>query len=102
MSKECRHYRISGHVQGVCFRVSAQDKARELGLAGWVRNCPDGQVEAMAAGPYRNLEVFRQWLGEGPPGAAVDEVRTSVVDFNTLEDTLPIPFTIHRTPGAAV
>ena len=97
MHEDCQHFVIRGRVQGVCFRVSAQDRARELGLAGWVRNLSNGDVEAIAAGPTVALSNFQQWLGQGPAGAEVKEVVTSHVDTSSLENSLPLPFEIHRT-----
>jgi len=75
--KTCRHYQVYGHVQGVWFRGSARDKARELSLSGWVRNRPDGAVEAVACGEADALEAFRSWLNEGPPAARVERVEES-------------------------
>ena len=66
--------RISGRVQGVWYRVSTRDRARDLGLAGWVRNRPDGTVEALAEGPREALETLRRWCHKGPPHARVNSV----------------------------
>lgn len=49
---------VEGHVQGVGFRYFTMDQARRLGLSGWVRNLPDGSVEAEAEGPREDLLVF--------------------------------------------
>ena len=57
---------ISGDVQGVWFRVSAQDKANELGLTGWVKNLFSNAVEIIADGERDNLSTFTGWLQEGP------------------------------------
>jgi acylphosphatase len=65
---------IQGHVQGVGFRYFAQDIAQELGLAGWVRNRPDGTVEAYAEGPQEALEIFIERLHHGPPLAKVQSI----------------------------
>jgi acylphosphatase len=62
---------ISGRVQGVGFRASAYDEARSLGLAGWVRNVPGGEVEIVAEGKRENLEMLLAWAHSGPPGALV-------------------------------
>jgi acylphosphatase len=77
-SLACRRYFVSGRVQGVGFRMSAYMAARRLGLDGWVRNLPDGRVEALAAGRTERLASFEDWLRAGPPGARVDdlEIRT--------------------------
>lgn len=67
-------YLISGRVQGVFYRASTVDKARELGLDGWVRNLDDGRVEALAAGEEAALAQFADWLRQGPPRAEVRKV----------------------------
>ncbi len=66
---------ISGRVQGVGFRASAYDEARSLGLAGWVRNTPGGEVEIVAEGKCENLEMLLAWAHSGPPGARVVQVQ---------------------------
>jgi acylphosphatase len=50
--------------------------AKRLGVVGWVRNLPDGDVEVQAEGPRSALAAFKEWLEEGPPGAHVSSVRT--------------------------
>jgi acylphosphatase len=67
-------FTVSGQVQGVGFRYSAQAQARRLGLSGWVANRPDGAVEGLACGPADGLEAFRGWLRRGPPAARVERV----------------------------
>lgn len=52
------HLRISGTVQGVFYRSTAQKIAQEIGLVGWVRNCSDGTVEAVAQGTKKQLDDF--------------------------------------------
>jgi acylphosphatase len=66
------HLFVSGRVQGVSFRAHTADVARGLGLAGWVRNLPDGRVEALAEGPRPALEALADWCRRGPPLARVD------------------------------
>lgn len=65
-----RQYIIHGRVQGVFFRDSTRRKAEELGVRGWVRNRPDGTVEAVAQGEPGNLERLEQWFRDGGPRAA--------------------------------
>jgi acylphosphatase len=65
---------VSGKVQGVGFRWFTRNAARELGLAGCVRNLPDGRVEAEAAGEPERLEAFRARLRQGPPGSRVTDL----------------------------
>jgi acylphosphatase len=66
--------RVRGRVQGVFFRVETRDRARSLGLAGWVRNCADGAVEAVFEGEPDRVESMIDWCGRGPAGAQVDSV----------------------------
>ncbi|QUY45195.1 acylphosphatase [Acaryochloris marina S15] len=65
---------ISGKVQGVGYRYSTRDKARSLGLVGWVRNLADGRVEAMTEGERRQVDIMMEWFKQGPPAAEVDGV----------------------------
>jgi acylphosphatase len=77
------HVRVSGLVQGVGYRWFVRERARRLGLAGWVRNLPDGSVEVMASGDPGQLELLREELRRGPRGAAVsalDDVRTPATE----------------------
>ncbi len=66
--------RVRGRVQGVFFRAETRDRARSLGLAGWVRNCPDGTVEAVFEGEEARVRSMVDWCREGPPGSTVDGV----------------------------
>jgi acylphosphatase len=61
-------------VQGVFFRDSTRQRARELGLSGWVRNLPDGRVEALFVGPREACEAALAFVRVGPPAAAVSGV----------------------------
>lgn len=65
---------VSGEVQGVGFRYSTRERARELGVAGWVRNLPDGSVEAEVEGEAGAVERMLAWLGRGPSGSRVASV----------------------------
>lgn len=65
---------VSGRVQGVYFRSSARDYAHQLGLTGWVRNCPNGSVEALVEGEQNQLRKFITWCHSGPPSARVTNV----------------------------
>ena len=75
-----RHVRVTGLVQGVFFRQSAADRARELGVTGWVRNCPDGSVEARLPGSADVVEAMIDWLRHGPPSARVERVEVEHVE----------------------
>lgn len=65
---------VSGRVQGVGYRWSAAEQARRLGLNGWVRNLPDGRVEAEFEGAEDLLSAMRDWCAAGPRLARVDLV----------------------------
>jgi len=66
--------RVTGLVQGVYFRAEARDRARSLGIAGWVRNAADGAVEATFEGEDEHVDALLAWCRRGPPGARVDRV----------------------------
>ena len=68
------HVVIEGRVQGVFFRASTLDEARARGLTGWVRNLPDGRVEALFEGDKRVVENMLVWCRKGPTYAYVDHV----------------------------
>jgi acylphosphatase len=66
--------RVRGAVQGVFFRAETRDRAHSLGVAGWVRNVPDGSVEAVFEGDPERVESMVDWCRRGPRGAEVAEV----------------------------
>ncbi len=68
------HVRIRGRVQGVFFRGELRERARSRHAAGWVRNNPDGTVEAVLEGPADAVESIVEWCGRGPSGAEVEDV----------------------------
>ena len=72
------HVYVSGKVQGVYFRSHTQNQARELGLAGWVRNLDDGRVEAVFEGDESTVKRMVKWCGVGEGFARVDDIE--VVD----------------------
>jgi len=72
--KATLHCWVSGRVQGVFFRASTRDRAVALGLGGWVRNLPDGRVEALFRGPREVCEQALAWIRQGPPSAHVTAV----------------------------
>lgn len=71
------HVLVRGRVQGVFFRSDLRDRARSLGIDGWVRNNPDGSVEAVFEGPAERIESVVRWCGRGPAGAVVENVETA-------------------------
>ena len=66
---------VRGRVQGVFFRVETRERARSLGLSGWVRNAPDGSVEAVFEGDRERIESMLAWCRRGPSLARVDDVQ---------------------------
>lgn len=73
-----RRVTVGGRVQGVFFRDSCRRRARQLGVGGWVRNRPGGDVEACFEGDAEAVEEMVAWCRHGPPGARVKAV--SVVE----------------------
>lgn len=69
------HVWVEGRVQGVFFRDSTRKKALELGLDGWVKNLPDGRVEAVFVGSETDCEKALTFVKNGPPQAYVTRVR---------------------------
>lgn len=68
---------IYGRVQGVAFRAATVEAARRADVAGWVRNRPDGSVEAVLEGPARGVEEVERFCATGPPLARVERVERS-------------------------
>lgn len=73
------HAVISGRVQGVFYRASTEAEARKLGLCGWVRNLPTGEVEVRFEGPRAQVDAALRWCAQGPPSARVTDVSVSWV-----------------------
>lgn len=89
MSRMARHLRVHGRVQGVFFRASSRDRARQVGASGWVRNCPDGTVELWVEGDPDAVDEVEEWVREGGPKAArVEQVEAEDRDpegFDTFD-----------------
>ena len=81
---------VHGRVQGVFFRDTARRRAQEAGVAGWVRNLPDGTVEAAFEGEPEAVERLLAFCREGPRGADVERVEVfdeppeGTADFRVL------------------
>ncbi|PSP39759.1 acylphosphatase [Halobacteriales archaeon QH_2_66_30] len=71
------HVYVSGKVQGVYFRATTREEAREQGVDGWVRNLDDGRVEAVFEGPEEDVESLIEFCHEGSKAARVDDVEVS-------------------------
>lgn len=70
-----------GRVQGVFFRANAESRARELGLAGWVKNLPDGTVESVFEGPRKAIEEAIEWCKTSQPHARVTDADIDWEDY---------------------
>ncbi len=77
-----RRLRIVGHVQGVFYRESMRQRADQLGVTGWVRNCADGSVEAVVQGDALAVGQMIEWAQLGPESARVDKVDVELVGEN--------------------
>jgi len=89
----CRRYLISGRVQGVFYRASAQRYAQSLELSGWVRNRRDGRVELLACGEASVVAELEKWLEIGPEYAKV----TNIEIIHENPSTTPTAFNVLPT-----
>lgn len=83
--------RVTGRVQGVAFRWHTEERARELGVAGWVRNEVDGSVLLHAEGDDAAVDALVEWCRTGPPSARVTDV--------AVRDDAPTGATSFETTG---
>ncbi|MGC9489754.1 MAG: acylphosphatase [Thermovirgaceae bacterium] len=74
MSVKETYLRISGIVQGVGFRWRTLQKAKELGLKGWIRNRPDGDVDAVLQGDNEKIKAMIEWMERSPPHSLVQNI----------------------------
>lgn len=79
------HAFVSGTVQGVYFRATTRDSAREVGVDGWVRNLPDGRVEAVFEGEEADVERMIEFCHEGSSAARVEDVEVEYEDPEGLD-----------------
>ncbi|KAA0003187.1 MAG: acylphosphatase [Thermoplasmata archaeon] len=86
------HVWISGRVQGVWFRAHTKEKALELGIKGWVRNLPDGRVEAVFEGKNESIEKMIQWCHIGPSLARVKNVHVEWEEPKNEFETFTIKY----------
>jgi acylphosphatase len=77
------HVFVSGRVQGVFYRAYTREKAKELGVFGWVRNLPDGRVEAVLEGEKDDIDKLILNLKKGPPSARVENIDLTLEDYRT-------------------
>jgi acylphosphatase len=86
MPVAARHVSVTGQVQGVFFRAWMREQAAELGVTGWVRNCPDGRVDSHVEGDEAAVQQIVERLHRGPPAARVEDVRVWDVEACDFED----------------
>ena len=72
------HLFITGRVQGVYFRVCTREEAQKRKLTGWVKNLPDGRVEAIVEGEEEAVQSMISWCHSGPDHAAVTDVAVKI------------------------
>lgn len=87
------HLVVRGVVQGVYFRGAMQAEARRLSVVGWVRNRPDGRVEAEAQGARQAVDAIVAWARHGPPAARVAEL---TLTWTTPADPAEGTFDVRR------
>ena len=87
------HLKVAGKVQGVGFRWFVCERAQELGLAGWVKNTSDGDVEMLASGDHSKLQALEAAARRGPAGARVIDVHQLAP---VPDAAYPSPFRIER------
>ncbi len=83
---------IRGKVQGVWFRGSTEKEALKLNIKGWVKNNSDGSVTVVAEGDEEPLKTLIQWCKHGPPGARVDDIEVSWLDYRGEFETFQIRY----------
>jgi acylphosphatase len=86
------HVIISGRVQGVFFRAETQQEALRLGVCGWVRNRPEGTVEAVFEGDSQLVEKAIEWCWQGSPMARVDDVKVQEQDYTGEFDDFSVTY----------
>lgn len=91
-SQKCIRARVHGQVQGVAFREYTRREAVQLGLAGWVRNCPDGTVEVLAEGGATHVEQLVSWLAVGSPFSLVSRVDCTEESLHGMTGPFEIRF----------
>jgi len=86
------HIYVTGLVQGVGFRWSMWRVAKANGVKGWVRNLPDGRVEAVLEGPRDSVDRVLRWARRGPPSAIVEEVEVRWEEYRGEYDDFNIGY----------
>jgi len=84
------HVTVTGDVQGVGYRYTMRIVAREAGVSGWVRNRPDGSVEAEVEGPPEQVDAVLAWMAQGPPGSRVTDARVTELSPTAAETSFDV------------
>ena len=84
MSKKCVSCIVKGHVQGVFYRANTEKQAKKIGITGWVKNLPNGDVEALLCGTESQIEELVSWMKMGPENSRVDEVIINNMELKTF------------------
>ena len=92
MSKTRAHVIVEGRVQGVFFRAETHQTALEFSVTGWVRNLPDGRVEAVLEGKSADVEKMIAWCRQGPPHAVVKKIDIHREEYRGEFDTFSITY----------
>jgi acylphosphatase len=92
MSNRRVHVWIRGRVQGVFFRAYTRDAALRTGVAGWVKNLPDGRVEAVFEGDSEKVARMLDWCKEGSPFSRVEQVEVTEETFEGSLETFEITY----------
>jgi acylphosphatase len=85
MSHVARHVTVTGQVQGVFFRAWTAEQATNLGVSGWVRNAPDGSVEAHVQGEQWPVQQLIDLLRRGPPSAQVAQLMAEESELGAFD-----------------
>lgn len=83
---------IHGRVQGVFYRLKTQQAAERIGVTGWVRNLPDGTVEALVEGGREDVAALVDWCRQGPPMSRVDDIRITDQAFSGEFDRFSVRY----------
>lgn len=86
------HIFVQGMVQGVFFRVKTRQKAKVLGVTGWVKNLPDDRVEAVFEGEKEKVEQIIEWIKKGPLFSRVDDVKVDFEEYKSEFESFEIRY----------
>jgi acylphosphatase len=81
----CKRALVAGRVQGVFYRATAAQRARELGIRGYANNLPDGRVEVLACGEASTIDAFLKWLWTGSSASKVTAVQVEELDAAAVQ-----------------